>query len=1290
MKLKGKLMNILLSAAVLIGSLAVPAASVSAADASLLPAFPGAEGAGKYSTGGRGGTVRIVTKLTDDGSVGTFREAVSHSNSIVVFAVGGTINLTKGDVVVKGNVTIAGQTAPGGKGIVLRNGKIGMGGDNIIVRFISSRPGEKGSGSGDYDAWGGNKGSNSIIDHCSLGFANDEQFGLYSTNMNQTVQYTIIGPSNCVSYHSKGAHGFGAMFGKGQNSWHHNLLCHSLSRNFRGKVEKGNEPMDFTNNVIYDWGYQTAYGTLGHINYANNYLKEGPSTKGGDRFLNNSSGSSKENYKFYVTGNTIRKKDDSVYSSAIEQNNWSGVSGFDAATYQTNVPFKVPAVNGEDASTVNNLDTAEEGYKKVVRYSGAGVHPSDNTAAGYDYTKDTTRPLIDARVLYETYTGTGSLTGARPFDTVSDSAVKSAISKYGIQYMDYDQFYPKDEIKQEIADSDSDGMDDAWELERGLNVGKNDSKEDYLGEGYTNIEYYINDLTVDAFPEGVVTPTIPLGDLGEDYKKALDDAKAITLSADTIKTADQLTLPSVGSVNGCPITWSSASEMIVIENNKVTAVNRPEDEDEVVSLLAEITSGEYTMKKYFNITVKSTSTVWTASSGDADKKAGYEPVDGLTALFDITSSGSTSAAVGEKSFGYFVSGAENGGWADGKATGTAFKFVPESDGFLTAYIEKLGGANPKTAYIMEEGAAKQEENNLASVTGTGDNEMLTAAVEGGKTYYVYVAGSKGHFLGIEFGKEAPAKMWKASKEAKKGDTLMEGLTVNEDMTFTPTKKDIDSVYFTGRIQGTTNPGQSGATGASMTFVPNANGRVTVYYKIGGLNKNLKPKTFKINEPGMGNNPIVSYVNENEPLDGDDMGTSEYTSTSADVYANHYYYIYIEGSKAEFYGVSFQMTADAAGGEGPIITPEPLATAAPTATPVPMEGETWDFNNLETGKTFSNGDKVSGTGGRELTVNFGTSAKAPAIAEKAAGDNYLTIDDQGTGSDGWSYAPESPSDSDIVVAEEEFKMGDDKKDAVLMRFYDTNNVSADNAYITAKDGRAFEVKTADGGGLKITDYLSKGDFTDASKPKGLDVTVSGFTFKANEWYGLKVEFNRADNIVTVYTKSAGGEYSKRSTVKLGSKEPKGTVPKLALTSIGCVTRGSSSNVLGIDNVYVGWQTDAPQPTDKPQPTEGPQPTVEPQPGSVIEFTQGGEKIDSFADGEVTFAVSGLENPCRIIIAGYDASGALIGADIAEYDPSSGSAAAAVTPTADTVTIRGFIWDGTENIKPMTDVYEIKRK
>lgn len=140
--------------------------AMKAAAAGGLLAFPGAVGGGKYATGGRGGEVYHVTNLNDSGE-GSFRDAVSKSGRIVVFDVSGTIEL-KGNILCSSNVTIAGQTAPGGSGITLKNYKMGMSGDNIICRYISSRPGPYASTSSGNDAWGGAKGANSIIDHCSM------------------------------------------------------------------------------------------------------------------------------------------------------------------------------------------------------------------------------------------------------------------------------------------------------------------------------------------------------------------------------------------------------------------------------------------------------------------------------------------------------------------------------------------------------------------------------------------------------------------------------------------------------------------------------------------------------------------------------------------------------------------------------------------------------------------------------------------------------------------------------------------------------------------------------------------------------------------------------------------------------------------------------------------------------------------------------------------------------------------------------------------------------------------
>ncbi|MGM9937069.1 MAG: immunoglobulin-like domain-containing protein, partial [Candidatus Ornithomonoglobus sp.] len=887
-----------------------------AADSSgLIPAFPGAEGAGMYATGGRGGTVYHVTNLNDSGA-GSFRDAVSASNRIVVFDVGGTIEL-KSDVVCKGNVTIAGQTAPGGHGITLKNGKFGMGGDNIIVRFISSRPGEKGEGSGDYDAWGGSAGSNSIIDHCSIGWANDEQFGLYSQNMNQTVQYTIIGPSNCVSYHSKGAHGFGAMFGKGQNSWHHNLLCHSLSRNFRGKVV-GTNTMDFVNNVIYDWGYQTAYGTHGRINYVNNYLKAGPSTKSGYKFINISSGTAPENYRFFLSGNRLVNPDGTDYNAEINNNQWLafnfGSAGYTEEDYRVDAVMPVAAANGDDVSVAYNAESAEDAFDHVTSYAGAAINAASRTK-------------IDDQVLEEAKTGTGSLTGGRVFSTVDDDAVLSAITTYGIQYCDYSAYYPTSTAK-EITDSDNDGMDDNWELERGLDTTKDDSADDYLGQGYTNIEYYINDLTVDAFPAGVVEASKTTTDLGQDFADAKADAAAITLSPTIISKPEDLTLPTTGS-SGSSITWASSSSAVVIKNNIITAVKRPETEDLTVTLVATVTKGEYTFKKSVNITVKATSIVWIPQSSENGAAAGTELMDGLTCMSTLKiSSISGGVTINGDTYSCYATGVDsdgnvpNGTWADGAATGTAFKYTAAEDGFLSAYITSLG--SNKTAYIVEEGVANKEDNVGTALGTDGAEQVMVAPVEAGHTYYIFVAGSGGRFAKIAFGTVAPDILWKASADVEAGGALARGLTAAEAMTYTAkSNMEIDGIAFTGCILGTNNPGGTvkGETGAALHYEAYAPGLLTVYYKIGSS------KTFKLTDAG--GNILAQYTND-EVLNesGVNIGVSEYTSTTAQVSAGTTYYAYVDGSKAEFYGAAFEQTA-ASETEA---TPIPSATAAPTPTP----------------------------------------------------------------------------------------------------------------------------------------------------------------------------------------------------------------------------------------------------------------------------------------------------------------------------------------------------------------------
>ena len=459
--------------------------------ASNVLAFPGAVGGGRYSTGGRGGEVVHVTNLNDSGA-GSFRDAVSKSNRIVVFDSSGTIEL-QSNILVSSNVTIAGQTAPGGSGITLKNYKLGMSGDNIICRYISSRPGPYKATSSGNDAWGGAKGSNSIIDHCSMGWTTDEQWGLYSNNEYYTVQYSVIGPADSWGGHSKGIHGFGLMMGKGYSTFDHNLIVHNVSRNFRGKVV-GTETADFTNNVIYNWAYQTAYGTIGHLNYTNNTLKMGNGTTGGKHYVSVDSSTSPENFKIFLEGNRMLNQDGSIYDT-VTSDNWNGITvkdglGITKDSVKSNTAFET-IVNGVNVSTALTAESAEDSFEHVVSFAGNGISPDLRTA-------------VDKQAAYETKTGTGNLSGTAAYDE-ADSAQKANLDKYKIQCgVTYE--YPSAVLTKTITDTDNDGMPDEWELARGLNPNDaSDTNGDYCGQGYTNIEYYINDLTVDSFPEGVVT-----------------------------------------------------------------------------------------------------------------------------------------------------------------------------------------------------------------------------------------------------------------------------------------------------------------------------------------------------------------------------------------------------------------------------------------------------------------------------------------------------------------------------------------------------------------------------------------------------------------------------------------------------------------------------------------------------------------------------------------------------------------------------------------------------------------
>ena len=242
-------------------------------------AFPGAEGYGKYTQGGRGGHVFVVTNLNDDGP-GSLREAVEATGArIVTFAVDGTIELKSHLRIKNDSITIAGQSAPG-QGICLKDYPLIVDASQVIIRYLRVRVGDRHQL--DSDGLGGGRYGQKhvILDHLSVSWSIDECLSIYKTE-NLTVQWCLVAHSLNTSVHTKGSHGFGGIWGGYKATFHHNLLANHASRNPRFSSVDGTKWGDYRNNVVYNWGFKAAYGGghHGEINMVKNYYKPGPASQ---------------------------------------------------------------------------------------------------------------------------------------------------------------------------------------------------------------------------------------------------------------------------------------------------------------------------------------------------------------------------------------------------------------------------------------------------------------------------------------------------------------------------------------------------------------------------------------------------------------------------------------------------------------------------------------------------------------------------------------------------------------------------------------------------------------------------------------------------------------------------------------------------------------------------------------------------------------------------------------------------------------------------------------------------
>lgn len=454
-----------------------------APDRTKIPAFPGADGAGKYTTGGAGGAVYTVTSLKDDGSEGTLRWAIKKKGPrTIVFAVSGIIELTSPLKISNGDVTIAGQTAPG-DGICLKNYTFGIQADNVIVRFIRSRMGADIVQKGD-DAMNGYKNhKNIIIDHCSASWSTDECATFYN-NSNFTMQWCIISESLANSIHEKGAHGYGGIWGGQGASFHHNLLAHHTNRTprlcgsrYTGKPEE--EKVELFNNVIYNYGNDGAYaGEGGSYNFINNYYKPGPftATKSSYKrlFTAYQDDGKNKNVKgthgvFCFSGNYIdptcsklSEKQRKAIMPVNKDNSLGLVIKNDFAPVDE-LLVKKPFQIAEHTS----LQSTWDAFESVLKYAGASLR----------------RDKHDERIVKEVRNGNYTYEGS-----------------HGSSNGMIDQ--PKDvggwgEYKQTEApvDTDGDGMPDEWEKKNGLNPNDpSDGAVYILDASYTNLEVYINGL----------------------------------------------------------------------------------------------------------------------------------------------------------------------------------------------------------------------------------------------------------------------------------------------------------------------------------------------------------------------------------------------------------------------------------------------------------------------------------------------------------------------------------------------------------------------------------------------------------------------------------------------------------------------------------------------------------------------------------------------------------------------------------------------------------------------------
>ncbi|MEE1120738.1 MAG: hypothetical protein UHT92_03530, partial [Prevotella sp.] len=811
-------------------------------DTELAPAFPGAEGSGRYAQGGRGtdGTTNVyhVTSLKDDKNVeGTLRWALAQTGPrTIVFDVSGYIDLAS-DLKIPSNTTIAGQTAPA-PGITLRYYTVNTNdAENVIIRYMRFRRSQVKDVNDGADAVWGKHGNNIILDHCSFSWSIDEVASFYD-NRNFTMQWCVVAEGLCNSGHTKGGHSYGGIWGGKNATFHHNMITNVQNRaprlcgaryNWNGydtetyanSVQA--ERVDVRNNLYYNWGNGNgAYGGMGgYHNLVNNYYKAGPGTKNKSRVFQGSANSSGDSNgvlpdglpgRFYIDGNYVTAQNKILDWEGFSQDEGTGVNTTDLTYTDSQGLYDAAGatvsikLDGEVDMADATTHTAEDAYNKILLYGGASLY----------------RDAVDERFMIDATNGTTSYQMTETTDgegkavTEFTKGIVDKVNDPAAAAVAGQPSFPMLAVVERHAnwDTDRDGIPDAWEDANGLD--KNSAADgnlytlDWEKTWYTNLEVYLNSIVENITKAQTKGATIVIDEYYPEWTKPT--AESLTEFVLSDKTH------SYGSAN----VWTFSNGFGVTGDadrkyaNAGDYIKYSDGYEYTISVPSNVTVYKVKVEGYANAEVGTTSYL---------EAFGTQTFDATRYVFP-----SGNASVNRASYEFTLPTAVTGGTLKIQATGAQTCLI------VTLYGEEKSYDLDEVRNTMEEVA---DGESSASVNYTIDKSTFTT---GTSTQYTFVSNG-----------ETFVMTRSDSKEMSKGndDILLNSIKYRSGTTFTiPIPDDITITNF--KVTGYSNVSNEGSitkiNGNSVsdyTF-PSKTKKETKTYNI-SVNNDIKELSFVPNQ-----------------------------------------------------------------------------------------------------------------------------------------------------------------------------------------------------------------------------------------------------------------------------------------------------------------------------------------------------------------------------------------------------------------------------------------------------------